>query len=147
MQDGFVVWNLGMRFPLLALTLCLVASTAGAADIRQPVRPAAAPAAATSPVPDAAADASSKPVLEFDPSGPEHWRAKEAWTMRANPTRTAKVLGQVKAGEEVTVLGRVSGTSWYALVQNSGVVTFVEVPNPPVSLAAAAATCPIGPAR
>lgn len=126
-----------MHTHLLALSLCLIATGAAAAGERQPAR--RPPAAVTS-----AADAASRPVLEFDPSGPEHWRATGAWTMRANPSRSAKAVGEVSPGEDLTVLGRVSNSNWYALVRDSGVVSFVEVERPPAKLVSTGSTCPVG---
>lgn len=51
-------------------------------------------------------------------SAPTSYQAPSALNLRARPSKTAKVVGKLQAGEVVNVIGRVSGSAWVLVARN-----------------------------
>jgi hypothetical protein len=89
-----------MRRPVLATALLIALSACQAAPSRPPV--AAAPVTVPAP------NTSFEPV-----SG--HWQVAKAANLRAGPNTDFPIVGGVRAGETLDVLGKVPGAEWLAV--------------------------------
>jgi hypothetical protein len=90
-----------MRRPVLAAALLIALSACQAA-------PSWPPVAASVPVSVPAPKANFEPV-----SG--HWQVVKAANLRAGPNTDFPVIGGVRAGETLDVLGKVPGAEWLAV--------------------------------
>jgi hypothetical protein len=92
-----------MRRPVLAAALLIALSACQAAPSWPPVA-----ASASVAVPAPALKATFEPV-----SG--HWQVAKAANLRAGPNTDFPIVGGVRAGETLDVLGKVPGAEWLAV--------------------------------
>jgi hypothetical protein len=92
-----------MRRPVLAAALLISLSACQALPFGQQVAGAPKPAPA----------AGSNPT-SFEPV-PGHWQVGKAANLRAGPSTDFPVVGGIKAGQALEVLGKVPGAEWFAI--------------------------------
>jgi hypothetical protein len=91
-----------MRRPVLAAALLISLSACQALPFNQQV------AEAPKPPPAPAATTNLDPV-------PGRWQVGKAANLRAGPSTDFPIVGGIKAGQALEVLGKVPGTEWFAV--------------------------------